>query len=147
VFYEGELSETSEPSMVCDFLLIDDEEVTRYLLRQCLSPAVILEAASGPAGIEMAAKHKPQAILLDVRMEGMSGFEVLRELRNSPGTCEIPVVVMTSKPLSADELSLLNSYDAPVIPKEVLCRADAREQIRTTIRGRMGKLSIAKVRQ
>jgi CheY-like chemotaxis protein len=94
----------------------------------------------------MAVRHKPNAILLDVRMHGMSGFEVLRELKSNASTRDIPIIIMTSKPLSAEEQNVLDSYDVPLIAKEVLCRADAREQIRSTIRDRMGRQLRAEVR-
>jgi signal transduction histidine kinase len=138
--YEGQESHEAQISgaeAACDLLVVDDEEVTRYLIRQCMGPGGILEASTGRLGVELAAKHQPRAILLDVRMPGMSGFDVLRELKSTPATGHIRIVVITSKPLTQDERDLLQSYDVPLLGKDVLSRPDAKEQIRMAIDGKM----------
>lgn len=54
------------------------------------------EAASGLGGLAKAASGRPDAILLDLLMPGMSGFEVLDKLKAKTETKDIPVVVMTN---------------------------------------------------
>jgi signal transduction histidine kinase len=135
ILYEGQSTDAVSSQAPCDLLVVDDEEVTRYLVRQCMGPGAIMEAAAGAIGVELAIKHQPRAILLDIRMPGMNGFEVLRELKSGPATRHIRVVVMTSKPLTPEERDLLKSYDVPLLSKEVLSRPDAKEQIRTAIEG------------
>jgi len=54
-------------------------------------------AADGPSGLEKAAAMRPGVILLDVMMPGMDGWEVLKKLKESPATKNIPVIVFTAK--------------------------------------------------
>ncbi len=116
----------------CDFLLIDDEEISRYLIRQCLGPATIAEASDGAAGIEAARTQRPGAILLDIRMEGMSGFEVLEQLKSDPATQNIPVIIVTAKALTAEEIRKLD-HAATIFPKELLSMPDAGRRIRIAL--------------
>lgn len=51
---------------------------------------------SGDAALSALDDHKPDLILLDLKMEGKSGFEVAEILHNNPSTSEIPVIVMSS---------------------------------------------------
>ncbi len=64
-------------------LVIDDDDDLRYSLKRVLSGRnyQVLEAASGEEGLEMAQKHNARVILLDNRMQGMSGMEALQHLR------------------------------------------------------------------
>ncbi len=118
----------------CDFLLIDDEEVSRYLIRQCLGPSGrFTEAAGGETGIELARTQRPRAIFLDLRLEGASGFEVLEQLKTDPLTRDIPVVIMTAKALTADELKMLNQRATAVFSKEMLSQPDAGRRIRAAL--------------
>jgi signal transduction histidine kinase/CheY-like chemotaxis protein len=121
----------------CDFVIIDDEEVSRYLIRQSLGPGVALaEATDGPTGIELARKESPRAILLDLRMPGMNGFEVLRQLKSDAATRDIPVVIVTSKVLTREERDILDSQATAVLSKEVLSQPDGGERIRNAIDSR-----------
>lgn len=64
-------------------LVIDDDDDLRYSLKRVLSGKnyEVLEANSGEQGLEMAQKCRPHVILLDNRMDGMSGMEALQHLR------------------------------------------------------------------
>ncbi len=79
-------------------LVIDDEKdiaalAGRYLLK---SGFEVSFAYSGRAGIRKALSMKPDIIVLDLMMPGMTGFEVLESLKSTPAGEEIPVVVFTS---------------------------------------------------
>jgi signal transduction histidine kinase/CheY-like chemotaxis protein len=118
----------------CDVVVIDDEEVSRYLIRQTLGPGVaMLEAADGPSGIALVRQQSPRGILLDLRMPGMSGFEVLKQLKADQSTRDIPVVIVTSKILTPEERDILNSQASAVLSKEVLSLPDCGEKIRHAI--------------
>jgi CheY-like chemotaxis protein len=76
-------------------LVIDDNEglvqlVERYLTGQACR---VLAASNGPEGVELAQELAPDAIVLDVMMPGMDGWEVLQALRSHPRTAAIPVIV------------------------------------------------------
>jgi signal transduction histidine kinase/DNA-binding response OmpR family regulator len=84
-------------------LVIDDDETARYLLNTRLSGPrfAVSEAADGPAGLRRARAERPDVIVLDLVMPGLSGADVLEALKRDEATRGIPVVVMTSKVLEA----------------------------------------------
>lgn len=77
-------------------LLIDDENDVRYSFKRIFSsPDLILEtAASGEEGIEVIKTFKPDLVLMDVRMGGMSGLETLRLIREDDA--KLPIIMMTA---------------------------------------------------
>ncbi|MFC9231091.1 response regulator [Streptomyces decoyicus] len=68
-------------------LLVDDEALVRTGLRMILEPAedidVVAEASDGSEALSAVAKHRPDVVLMDVRMAGMDGLTALKELRRS----------------------------------------------------------------
>jgi CheY-like chemotaxis protein len=68
----------------------------------------VVWAAGGGPGLAQARQARPDLIVLDLKMPGMDGFEVLRQLKASPATSEIPVVVLTS--LGSDYETALRAY-------------------------------------
>lgn len=107
-------------------LLIDDEDVPRYLLRQLLGGAYrVVEAKTGLEGIEQAHKLRPDAIFLDLNMPEMSGFEALSQLKAGPDTRDIPVVVVTGQKLNPHVQAELAQRTAAFLGKDVLARAEA----------------------
>jgi CheY-like chemotaxis protein len=76
-------------------LIIDDNEGLVNLLERYLTDQAcrVITAANGRAGWQLAQMTLPDAIVLDVMMPGMDGWEVLQRLRNDPKTAEIPVIV------------------------------------------------------
>lgn len=101
-------------------LLVDDNEVSRYILREllCQPWLQIEEAANGAEAMERFRQQVPDAVVLDLLMPDMSGFDVLRELRNNPATAQLPVLIYTSKPLTDSERAQLESWDAAIVRKE-----------------------------
>ena len=78
-------------------LVCDDDAgirtvVSEHLTRQGYS---VIEAVSGDEALVLAAEHHVEAILLDLYMPGLSGWETLQRLRNQPATANIPVVVLS----------------------------------------------------
>src|SRR6185437_8170151 len=58
---------------------------------------LVVQAASGAEGVELAARERPDVILLDVMMPGMDGPTTLGRLREREDTADIPVIFMTAK--------------------------------------------------
>jgi signal transduction histidine kinase/CheY-like chemotaxis protein len=100
-------------------LVIDDDDASRYLLRTALVRArcTVLEASTGAEGVRMASETRPDAIFLDLVMPGISGFEVLDQLKSAALTRDIPVVVVTSRRLTDDERHDLAGA-VTVLPKD-----------------------------
>lgn len=88
-------------------LIVDDEPDVRLVTRVILEASGydVDEAASGEAALELLAGGSlPDVVLLDVRMPGIDGWEVLRRLRGSPGPLgRLPVVIFTADIASADQ--------------------------------------------
>jgi signal transduction histidine kinase/CheY-like chemotaxis protein len=107
-------------------LVIDDERDVRELLQYELVPfgVRVLEAPDGQAGLEIARREKPDAILLDIRMPGTDGWQTLRALQEDPATSGIPVLILSVVNESARGLSL-GAFDFVVKPvnREVLVSA------------------------
>jgi DNA-binding response OmpR family regulator len=85
-------------------LIIDDEEDVRRVVELNLRADgfEVYTASSGKSGIEVARKNKPKLILLDVMMPGMSGLEVLMELKWDKKLMKIPVIMLTAKSTVGD---------------------------------------------
>lgn len=81
-------------------LLIDDEDDIRAVARMSLERIggwEVLEASSGPAGVELAALHRPDAVLLDVMMPDVDGPATFRLLDADARTHGIPVLLLTAR--------------------------------------------------
>ncbi len=59
----------------------------------------------------------PDVAIVDLTMPGMSGFELVSQLRQNPATRELPICIYTAKDLSAAELRWLHSQSAAITPK------------------------------
>jgi signal transduction histidine kinase/CheY-like chemotaxis protein len=121
-------------------LLIDDDEASRYVVRQLLAnmlsdnaPMEILEAGSGQKGLAIAQREQPTAIVLDLLMPEMSGFEVLDRLKGNPVTQSIPVIVRSSATLDLKTQNSLAERSVAVLSKETTSQAIAISQLRDAL--------------
>lgn len=62
----------------------------------------LLAAHDGHLGLQLARAHRPDIILMDLNLPGMSGFEVLRQLNADPETAQIPVIALTANAMPRD---------------------------------------------
>ena len=85
-------------------LIVDDEKANRKMLKELLvDKAKIIFAKSGQQALELAARHRPDLILLDVVMSDLSGFEVIERLKYDQQTMNISVIFITGLANSDDE--------------------------------------------
>src|SRR5262245_11312850 len=84
---------------------IDDDPLAIELVRANLETEgwTVLGAASGQEGLALIRERQPSAVLLDLLMPGMDGFEVVEALRAEPDTKSIPVVILTSKSMTPQD--------------------------------------------
>ncbi len=108
-------------------LIIDDEEISRYVLRNLLraSNLRVVEANGGANGIQIAESRRPSAIFLDLIMDGMQGEETLALLKQNPATASIPVIIHTSKALSAGEREELLLHAIAIVSKSSSSREES----------------------
>ena len=109
-------------------LIVDDRPDNLRLVTTILKPSYdLLLANNGERAIHVARERKPDLILLDIMMPGMSGFDVCKALKRDELTEEIPVIFLTAKNDGSD---FEHAYDAggvdyitkPVNAKELLMR-------------------------
>ena len=84
---------------------IDDDPLAIELVRASLEPEgwTVLGAVTGQEGLALIRERQPSAVLLDLLMPGMDGFEVVEALRADPGTKSVPVVILTSKSMTQQD--------------------------------------------
>jgi CheY-like chemotaxis protein len=78
-------------------LIIDDQPFFINMQQTVLKQQgyQVLSSTSGPEGLKLAKKHKPDLILLDIEMPGMDGFAVCEQLKQDQELREIPVIIIT----------------------------------------------------
>ncbi len=113
-------------------LVVDDEPdisalVAYHLARESYR---VRTASSGPEAIRAAEVERPDLIVLDLMLPGMSGLQVLEELRRRPETRDIPVILLTARREEQDRIQGLrqgaDDYVAkPFSPQELILRVAA----------------------
>ena len=85
-------------------LIVEDNEKNLKLVRDVLQVKgyATLEAGTAEDGIRIATMRKPDLILMDIQLPGMSGIEALKVLRADPVTAAIPVVAVTASVMQQD---------------------------------------------
>ena len=78
-------------------LLVEDSKFLRMATERALARAgyTVVTADDGPRAIELARAKRPNVILLDMLLPGMTGPDVLKALKNDAGTASIPVIAFT----------------------------------------------------
>ncbi|MFN3652878.1 MAG: response regulator transcription factor [Armatimonadota bacterium] len=104
-------------------LIVDDDEGVREMCRMVLSTEGydVVEADSGPGGVNLARKEQPHLVLLDWMMPDVDGMDTLRMLKASQATSGIPVIMLTALDgLPQISLATMNGADGYVVkPFEV----------------------------
>jgi len=126
-------------------LLIDDDAAVHSLLDAELSTAgfLIESAFTGEQGLLAARESVPDVIILDLMMPGMSGFEVADSLKEDPLTANIPILVLTSKEISADERRDLQTKVTSFVQKGKSARAQLIREIQRIGQGARNARSYA----
>lgn len=114
--------------MSCILVADDDPLIIRLLEHRLRHRGYdVISAPDGETALDLAIREKPDLILLDGRMPGLDGFEVLRRLKENPETIQIPVVMLTARSQEGDIVDGLTSGAAdymvkPFIPEELIAR-------------------------
>ena len=124
--------------MAC-VLLIEDDDAQRFVASYALKKAghEVREAADGPAGVASARERKPDLVVCDVMMPGMSGYEVVAELRADPELATVPVILLTAmserqhmrQGMTAGADDYLTKPYQPAELKEAIAALLARRQV------------------
>ena len=98
-------------------LIVEDDEKSRRLLVDVLGyhGFEVSAAASGEDGLAKACAAPPDALLLDIALPGMSGFELLARLRAESAGASLPVIAVTASVMDVDRRKILAAgFDAYV---------------------------------
>jgi CheY-like chemotaxis protein len=116
-------------------LVVDDDPKTRDMLRRTLQKAgwTVAEAANGCEAIDALEHAKPALVLLDLMMPGMDGFEVLERLHGDETWRDVPVIIVTAKDLTREDIDRLNGRVIKVLQKGTYQRRDLVRDIRAVI--------------
>jgi two-component system, cell cycle response regulator DivK len=115
-------------------LIIEDNPLNLKLTRDLLQAHgfEILEAGTARDGIALAREHRPDAILMDIRLPDIDGVRALGHLRALPETRGIPVAAVTANAMKGDRESLLLAGFDQYIAKPVDVRSLPRQVRRLT---------------
>jgi len=91
---------------VAHIVVIDDSPTEVYVLQQILERHghQVSVANSGEEGIDLVRQVRPDAVLMDVVMPGMNGFQATRTLNKDSETAGIPVIIVTTKDQQTDRI-------------------------------------------
>ncbi|MCX7868605.1 MAG: response regulator transcription factor [Terrimicrobiaceae bacterium] len=113
-------------------LVVEDEADVADLVRYNLARAgfEVKLAADGPGALEAVSASRPDAVILDLMLPGMSGFEVCRRIRKHPGAEGVAILMLTAKSETAEkvrglELGADDYITKPFSPKELVLRLQA----------------------
>lgn len=105
-------------------LVIDDNEGLIELLERYLSGqhVKVISATTGSDGLQLATEYPPDAIIMDVMMPGMDGWELLQRLRAAPPTASLPIIIcsMLNDPELAFSLGATAVLTKPVTREAVI---------------------------
>jgi CheY-like chemotaxis protein len=105
-------------------LIAEDNTINMFLAKTIVmkvSPEVqIIEATDGLAAYEMAVKHLPDIILMDIQMPVMSGHEATRKINGDPLTREIPIVAITAGNIKGEREKCMESGMVDFVPKPIV---------------------------
>jgi CheY-like chemotaxis protein len=85
-------------------LVVDDDWMSREIIEAQLEPlnAVVVHASSGKRALQLAVERTPDLVLLDVRLEDMTGYDVCAQLKNDPTMRLMPVIMVTALESESD---------------------------------------------
>ena len=135
-------------------LIVEDDrdivEMVEYNLKE--EGYETLSALDGEDGVELARRHQPDLIILDIMLPIMDGFEVCRTLRTNHVTAQIPIIILSAKSQETDkvvglELGADDYVTKPFSPRELIARIRAilrrdREHRRTSKIQQRGDITI-----
>lgn len=113
-------------------LIVDDSPTEMYKLTAMLEKHghQVLKAENGADGVALARQEKPDAVLMDIVMPGLNGFQATRQLSKLPETSHIPVIIVTTKDQQTDRVWGMRQgakdYLAKPIEADVLMAAIAQ---------------------
>lgn len=107
-------------------LVVDDVDFNRVLINKYFENdnIKIIQAENGQQGVQLCKLHKPDVVLMDLRMPVMNGYEAAEALKSDPETAHIPVIAFTASSMKHDEEKIRKLFSGyvrkPVTRNEVI---------------------------
>lgn len=122
-------------TLMVTILVVEDTPSERELMSHYLreSGYTVINAVSAQEALSKAVEQKPDVIITDVVMPGMSGFELCRSLKKHPATEKVPIIICTSKNQEIDRLWGMKQGADAYITKPFTC-----EQLVRTVKAIVG---------
>ncbi len=116
-------------------LVVEDNKVSRQLVETVLRPHGyhLLFAKNGQEAIEIATQKRPNLVLMDLKLPGMSGYETAEVLKSQPETADIPIVALTAHAVGSERQRAADAGCEGYIIKPINTRAFA-DQLKQYIR-------------
>jgi len=95
----------------------------------------VAKAFGGKEGLAAVKERHPDLIILDLMMPEIDGFEVIRHLKKSEETKEIPIIIVSAKKLTQEEVEYLNSTIEKIIRKGKFSKEDLLKDIKRALEG------------
>ena len=131
------MDELGDQSSKAKILIVDDTLINLRLLSSMLGTSgyVVYEASDGRTALEAVRAHQPDLILLDIRLPGMDGYEVCRQIKVDETTRNIPVIFVSALDEQTDKVQgfAVGGVDyitKPFQSKEVLARVETHLTLR-----------------
>jgi signal transduction histidine kinase/CheY-like chemotaxis protein len=116
-------------------LVVDDDPKSRDVLRRTLQKEswTVAEAVNGREALGQLERSRPALVLLDLMMPEMDGFEMLERMRRNDAWRAIPVIIVTAKDLTREEVDRLNGRVVKVLQKGTYRRRDLLDDVRSLL--------------
>ena len=131
-----ELQRLEKRFRIYDILVVDDEPQAVELLAQYLNEAdnyTVSKAYGGQEALSRVKKSRPDLIILDLMMPEVDGFEVIRHLKRSEETKDIPIIIVSAKKLTQEEIEYLNNNIEKIIRKGHFSREELLKDIKRAL--------------
>ena len=119
-------------------LIVDDDPVSIDLIAEGVLGLAdtVLRATGGREAIEIARRELPDAIILDLLMPDVNGFDVVTALNERPATARIPILIITAMHVTAADRARLNGYVTAIMEKGDVGPGQLTDEVRRAMAGR-----------
>jgi signal transduction histidine kinase/DNA-binding NarL/FixJ family response regulator len=132
----NELRRLEKHFPIYDILIIDDDPQAVELLTQFLSGEgnyMVRKAYGGEEGLSRVNESRPDLIFLDLMMPEVDGFEVIRHLKKSEQTKDIPIIIVSAKELTQEEVEYLSDNIERIMRKGNFTKEDLLRDIKRAL--------------
>ncbi len=106
-------------------LIVEDNDKNMKLLRDILQHKghATLEATTAEEGVQLAVRHRPDLVLMDIQLPGMDGITALRQIREQPVLDAVPVIAVSASVMPEDQRNIVDSGFDAYLTKPVSLKA------------------------